>query len=472
MRYPFMRNPGHKADYSQRIPFPPADRTAQVIFSCRILCLSSLLPLLLLLAPPCLAASYVHAEEIPAAENTTITVLPEQKRDKAPQVDPVKQRTRVKRLQQGIKEHEVKIRATQEEGQSLLAELERIERTLRTQNRKLSLLKESFSRQEKLLAAEQNRLDVAFAEKQALQTYIQKRLTAYYQMGGIGLMNIIFSKKSLSELLSFQEYFQRMLQYDQVAISSYAAKIAELVQIRQRHEREKNRLQELVTKVKAKEEMLEATRQEKTTLLNRVKTEEKLYQQAVAEIQKAAADLTASLEERHRQESTKPPVLQPNSAKKQIHKEQPRQEVPADHTFTSLKGILSPPVTGTVATPHDLRQNKGDVTSPFAGGIDIITAENQEIRAVFAGEVIASGYLRGYGYMIIIDHGQHYYSLVSRAGELLKEEGTTVQMGEVIGLTGDSGTLLGEGLHFEIRRGSMNEDPLQWLDKEQLTFGD
>jgi septal ring factor EnvC (AmiA/AmiB activator) len=285
-------------------------------------------------------------------------------------------------------------------------------------------------------------------------------------MGGIGLMNVIFSKKSLSELLSFQEYFQRMLQYDQVAISSYAAKIAELVQIRQRHEREKNRLQELVTKVKAKEEMLEATRQEKTTLLNRVKTEERLYQQAVAEIQKAAADLTASLEERHRQESTKPPVLQPNSAKKQLHEEQPRQEVPAGHTFSSLKGRLAPPVTG------NLRQNKGDATSPFAGGIDIITAENQEIRAVFAGEVIASGYLRGYGYMIIIDHGQHYYSLVSRAGELLKEEGTTVQMGEVIGLTGDSGTLLGEGLHFEIRRGSMNEDPLQWLDKGQLTFGD
>ena len=429
--------------------------------------LFSLLPLLplLLLTPPCLAASYVHAEETPAAGKTTITVLPAQKKDKAPQIDPAKQRTRVKRLQQGIKEHEVKIRATQEEGQSLLAELEKIERTIRTQNRKLSLLKESHSRQEKLLAAEQNRLDIAIAEKQSLQTYIQKRLTAYYQMGGIGLMNVIFSKKSLSELLSFQEYFQRMLQYDQVAITSYEAKVAELVQVRQRHEREKNRLQELVTKVKAKEEILEATRQEKTTLLYRVKTEEKLYQQAVAEIQKAAADLTASLEERHRQESTKSPVLQPDSAKKQLREEQPRQ-VPAGHTFDSLKGKLAPPVTG------NLRHDKGDATSPLAGGIDIITAENQEIRAVFAGVVIASGYLRGYGNMIIIDHGQLYYSIVSRAGELLKEEGTTVQMGEVIGLTGDSGTLLGEGLHFEIRRGSMNEDPLQWLDKEQLTFRD
>ena len=470
MRCPFMTNSGPVTDYGRRI-FSPAVRTARALCSRRILRLSSLLTLLLL-APPCLAASYVHAEATPAAGKTTITVLPDRTGDKTPQVDPTQQRLRVKRLQQGIQEHKEKIKTTREQGQSLLAELERIERTIRTQNRKLSLLKDSHNRQEKLLAAEQKRLDLAIAEKQALQTYIQKRLTAYYQMGGIGLMNVIFSKKSLSELLSFQEYFQRMLQYDQVAITTYAAKITELVQIRQKHEREKNRLQELVAKVQTREELLEATRQNKTTLLNRVKTEERLYLQAVDEIEKAAAGLTASLEEHFQQEKTISPVLKPGSAKKRLRAEPPRQEVPADYTFSGLKGKLTPPVTGTVARPHDLRQNKWDATSPLAGGIDIITTENQEIRAVFGGTVIASGYLRGYGNMIILDHGQHYYSIVSRAGELLKEEGTTVQMGDVIGLTGDSGSLLGEGLHFEIRRGSTNEDPLQWLDKEQLTFRD
>ena len=472
MRCPFIKNPGSVTDYGQPIYFPPAVRTCRVLFSRRLIRFFSILPMLLLLAPPCLIESYVHAGVTPTAGKTTITVLPEQERDKAPQVDAAQQRIQVKRLQQGIKEHEKKIRTTREEGQSLLAELEKIERTIRTQKRKLSLLRDSHDQQEKLLTAEQKRLDLAIAEKQALQTYVQARLTAYYQMGGIGLMNIIFSKKSLSELLSFQEYFQRMLQYDQMAITSYAAKIAEIVQIRRKHEYEKNRLLELVVKVQAREELLKATRLEKTTLLNRVKTEEKLYQQAVNEIEKAADRLTASLEERYQQEKTKSPVLKPYSAKKRLsaEPEPPRQEIPADNTFAAQKGKLAPPVTGTVALPHDPQQNKWDATSPLAGGIDIITTENQEIRAVFAGAVIASGYLRGYGNMIIIDHGQHYYSLVSRAGELLKEEGTTVQTGEVIGLTGDSGTLLGEGLHFEVRRGSMNEDPLQWLDKEQLIF--
>ncbi len=463
MRYPFLNSPGHKTDYGQRTPFLPAHCEARVLFY--------LLPLVMLLTSPWLNASYVHAEDAGAAQKTTITVLPERTNEKTDRVDGTKQRARVKRLQLGIQEHEVKIRATQEKGQSLLAELERIERTLQTQSRKLLLLQENHSRQEELLVAEQNRLDMAIAEKQALQTYVQKRLTAYYQMGGIGLMNVIFSKKSLSELLSFQEYYQRMLQHDQVAITSYVTKIGELVQIRERHEREKNRLQELVAKVAAREAMLETTRREKTTLLNRVKTEERLYQQAVAEIQKAAADLTASLEERQRRESTQTVVLQPKSAKKPLLETQPRQ-LAAGLTFASLRGKLAPPVTGTVAPPQDLRHGQGDATSPFAGGIDIITTENQEIRAVFRGVVIASGYLRGYGNMIIIDHGEHYYSIVSRAGEILKEEGTTVHTGEVIGFTGDSGTLLGEGLHFEIRRGSTNEDPLLWLDRELVTFGD
>jgi hypothetical protein len=102
MRYPFMRNPGHVADYGHRTPNPPADRTVQLIFFYRILCLSSLLPLLLLLAPPYFADSYVHAEATPAVGKTTITVLPAQKRDKKPQIDPAKQRARVKQLQRGI----------------------------------------------------------------------------------------------------------------------------------------------------------------------------------------------------------------------------------------------------------------------------------------------------------------------------------------------------------------------------------
>ena len=91
-----------------------------------------------------------------------------------------------------------------------------------------------------------------------------------------------------------------------------------------------------------------------------------------------------------------------------------------------------------------------------------------EIKAVYDGKIIHSGYLRGYGNLMIIDHGQQYFSLLSRAADFYSKEGTKVEKGEIVGMTGDGDPLYGEGLHFEIRKGSKPEDPLLWLKKNSL----
>ena len=91
-----------------------------------------------------------------------------------------------------------------------------------------------------------------------------------------------------------------------------------------------------------------------------------------------------------------------------------------------------------------------------------------EIKAVYDGKIIHSGYLRGYGNLIIIDHGQQYFSMISRIADIYIKENTRVKKGEIIGMTGESDKLFGEGLHFEIRRGSKPEDPLVWLKKNSL----
>jgi septal ring factor EnvC (AmiA/AmiB activator) len=461
----------HSCNRHQRPRHHP-DPSLPRLFGSRRVRVRFVFPLLLLI----LVLSVVSGEDLAAKTQahakTTITILPIQE-DKHAQVAPIpdiaEQRLQVERLQLGIKEHEDKIKASQEKGRGLLDELERIDATLTSEQKKLTVLQESLDRQEKLLTREQRHLDQALADKQELQTYVQNRLTAYYQMGGIGLMNILFSKKSLSELLSFQEYFQRLLQYDRLAINSYQNKITELTQVRRRHEVEEKRLRELVVQVQARKETLNATRQEKQTLLTRVRTEEKLYQQAVTEIQKAAAALSASLAARSRSARPAQPV-RPNTAKRTPQGDRGPPPLAKGQTFLALKGKLGLPAAGPVVTNHDGLPGKVGPRSPLAGGIDIMTAKDEPIRAIYDGTVITSGYLRGYGNMIIIDHGQHYYSLVARAGEIFKEEGTTVHMGEVIGITGDSDALIGRGLHFEIRHGSAMEDPLEWLDRSRLDF--
>ena len=72
---------------------------------------------------------------------------------------------------------------------------------------------------------------------------------------------------------------------------------------------------------------------------------------------------------------------------------------------------------------------------------------------------------------MIIDHGHQYFSLVARAADFYKNEGTSVAKGEVIGMTGDGDPMYGEGLHFEIRKGANPEDPLLWLKKNAFASG-
>jgi septal ring factor EnvC (AmiA/AmiB activator) len=130
--------------------------------------------------------------------------------------------------------------------------------------------------------------------------------------------------------------------------------------------------------------------------------------------------------------------------------------------------LLEPPVDGTVITFFGQEMKGKFDSSAISNGIDIKVKKGLEITAVYDGRIIHSGYLRGYGNLMIIDHGQQYFSLVSRAAVFYNKEGTKVAKGGIIGLTGDDDPLYGEGLHFEIRKGSKAEDPLLWLKKDSL----
>jgi septal ring factor EnvC (AmiA/AmiB activator) len=83
---------------------------------------------------------------------------------------------------------------------------------------------------------------------------------------------------------------------------------------------------------------------------------------------------------------------------------------------------------------------------------------------VHPGVVLYAGWVQGYGNVIIIDHGAGYYTLYGHASHLLKHEGATTQKEEVIGHIGDTGSLIGPSLYFEVREGGKPVDPMEWIN--------
>jgi septal ring factor EnvC (AmiA/AmiB activator) len=132
--------------------------------------------------------------------------------------------------------------------------------------------------------------------------------------------------------------------------------------------------------------------------------------------------------------------------------------------FTQLKGSLSLPVRG------ELRNRFGSPREDSGlswKGLFIAAASGQDVKAIAAGRVVFADWLRGFGNLLIIDHGGDYMSLYGNNEALYKQVGDTIRGGEAIAQVGDSGGNSNSGLYFEMRYQGKAFDPLKWVNLKQ-----
>jgi septal ring factor EnvC (AmiA/AmiB activator) len=125
--------------------------------------------------------------------------------------------------------------------------------------------------------------------------------------------------------------------------------------------------------------------------------------------------------------------------------------------------LLPLPVDGKIITKFGPFRNEDFNVMNFRSGIDIQADRGEPVRAVHGGKVLYAGWFKGYGNMIIIDHGGSYYTVYANNEELFKEEGSAVEAGEVIATVGDTGSSLGPKLYFELRYHGKPVDPMEWI---------
>jgi septal ring factor EnvC (AmiA/AmiB activator) len=131
-------------------------------------------------------------------------------------------------------------------------------------------------------------------------------------------------------------------------------------------------------------------------------------------------------------------------------------------TFSELRGALPLPTAGKVVNTY---ASEGGAGSPslYQNGILIQASLGQPVQAVYGGLVVYADWFKEYGKVMIIDHGEHYYSLIAHADELLRSVGDSVESGEQIATVGNSGSSGEVGLYFELRHYGKAVDPMEWL---------
>ena len=102
-----------------------------------------------------------------------------------------------------------------------------------------------------------------------------------------------------------------------------------------------------------------------------------------------------------------------------------------------------------------------------AKGLFIRAPQGQPVRAIAGGQVVYAEWMRGFGNLLIVDHGNRYHSLMAHLDSFSRTVGDVVQVGEELGRVGDTGSVKGPYLYFEIRRSGEAMDPAAWVREVQ-----
>ncbi|HKW37539.1 MAG TPA: peptidoglycan DD-metalloendopeptidase family protein [Burkholderiales bacterium] len=132
----------------------------------------------------------------------------------------------------------------------------------------------------------------------------------------------------------------------------------------------------------------------------------------------------------------------------------------ADSSFAGLKPGLRLPIRGELANRFGAQRSDG---GPTWKGLFIRSPAGQEVRAVAPGRVVFADWLRGFGNLLIIDHGKSYLTIYGNNESVLKQVGDIVRTGDAVATVGASGGNMESGLYFEIRHEGKAFDPMRWV---------
>jgi septal ring factor EnvC (AmiA/AmiB activator) len=179
----------------------------------------------------------------------------------------------------------------------------------------------------------------------------------------------------------------------------------------------------------------------------------------VHELEEAEKDLTARLGDIQR---NLPPAA-PQAAPSMI-----APEITLKASIRKARGkLLFPAAKGRIEARFGRAVDPRFGTITLQKGIDVRAPLGTKVYAVWEGKVVHAGWFRGFGNLLIVDHGDQVFSLMAHLDSLEKAIGDTVRTGDEVGTVGDTGSLKGAYLYFELRDGQKPLDPELWLSKNR-----
>lgn len=353
-------------------------------------------------------------------------------------------RARLEQVKKRIQSLQNQLRSTQGKWEQHSQALQRTEEEIGDFARRIRVTEQSLNRQKRRLAELENKRADARLHLDQHRASLEGQIRAGYVMGREEKLKILLNQQDpalVSRVMVYYDYFNSArVQQMQVINES----LRQLKSVEREIAQEEQRLQQLLAKNNNQKQQLEAARtgrkqiivnlnkrlKDKGDELDSLKSDEKQLQSLLAEIQQALSDI---------------PI-----------------DTAAHVPFNTRKGKLPWPSRGRLAASFGSQREVGKLKWD---GVLIAAPEGQEVRAVHHGRVAFADWLRGFGLLLIIDHGDGYMSLYGHNQSLFKETGEWVEPGEVVAQVGNSGGRSTTGVYFGIRHNGEPINPIHWCQR-------
>jgi len=348
-------------------------------------------------------------------------------------------RDQIKELESKITREKQKLKTFNYHEMGLLDQLSQLEREVDDKRRAVDELKIKVRRAKSNIKRLELKLPILQKSLADAEARGAKRLVALYKYARKGYVKILADSSNLDDFWQRLKYLRAIMETDREELEKLAEEERgykdELARVKEQIVlKEASRDEE-----RARLSSLRKDLEKKVIRLMKVHKEKEYYETAVKELELAAKDLRKTL--------------------LNIEKKSTSSKIFFSR-FARSKGRLPFPLKGTV-----VRAGKGLRVKRLNSrqGIFIEGSSDAKVKAVFPGRVEFSGRLKGYGEVIIINHGSRFFTISARFLQRKKAEGDLVEADEVIGLVGGAGSSNRGRLYFEIRKGDKHLDPLRWL---------
>ena len=365
-------------------------------------------------------------------------------------------------LNKKIKQYNELARQKERESHTLLGRLDRLRHDASTSRNRMEFLEKENGRLQNSME-ELNR-NIADTRKvlEGLMPRFKSRVLGMYKYSSQEGLDLLLSIGDAHDALTTAYMLGCFVRQDRDIVTELAAHVDVLSRSRLQLEDDRAKVKSQTEELKKKREEFDTTIKQTNALLKDIQGQQKKALSAAQELSGAQREIGNRINSLMRRKHVREERGDVQPQNKQTPGNQPKRQ-PAPQL---AKGAtLEWPLRGTVTARFGSRVHPVFKTKVFNSGIDISAAPGTPIRAAGPGEVLYNGWIRGFGQVVIVDHGGNISTVYAHLASASVREGDAVRTGTVIGTAGNSGTDADYGLHFEVRVNGSAQNPMNYLRK-------